>query len=277
MHYAILLFLCLKIVSSLIHLQIEKEREPTKLLLGLNNSCDKPRSTIKNLKRERESSNLFVGYALKADIRHYFDNINHCILLRKIREKITDEKVIWLIELILKNHITKIAGKGMPLGNLTSQFFANVYLNEFDHFVKEKLNTRYYIRYVDDFVILHKDKKILEKWKNKIDCFLKEKLRIEIHPEKTRIIELRRGITFLGFRIFQEYRLLKKSNTKRIWKRLEKFKKKYDKGEVTRAEVLQRLEGWLAYAKFANTYRFRKRVMANFNELFGQSWSFPTP
>ena len=79
---------------------------------------------------------------------------------------------------------------------------------------------------------------------------------------------MRRGITLLGFRIFSKYRLLKKSNARRIWKRLKKFKKKYDAGEINREEIVRSLEGWLAYAEFANTYKFRKRVVARFNELF---------
>ncbi len=156
----------------------------------------------------------------------------------------------------------------MSIGNLTSQFFANVYLNELDQFVKHKLKARCYIRYVDDFVILHRDKNILQKWKNELNIFLKEKLMLELHPEKSRLISIKRGVTFLGFRIFPKYRLLKKSNSGRIWKRLEKFKQKYEKGEINRSEVLQSLEGWLAYAKFADTYKFRKRVIAKFNGLF---------
>jgi hypothetical protein len=156
----------------------------------------------------------------------------------------------------------------MPLGNLTSQFFANFYLNELDYFVKHELKAECYIRYVDDFVILHRDRKILEEWKHEIDRFLKENLKIDLHPEKSRIIPLKRGLTFLGFRIFAKYRLLKKSNARRIWKRLDRFKRRYDQKEMTRLEVVQSLEGWLAYAEFANSYKFRKRVVAKFNELF---------
>ena len=156
----------------------------------------------------------------------------------------------------------------MPIGNLTSQFFANVYLNEFDQFVKHNLKAKYYIRYVDDFVLLHRDRKILEKWKTKIDEFLKEHLKIKLHPEKSRIISLKRGITLLGFRIFSKYRLLKKSNTKRIWKRLNRFKQKYNEGKISKEEIMQSVEGWLAYAEFANTYKLRNNVVAKFNELF---------
>jgi hypothetical protein len=210
-----------------------------------------------------------VGYALKADIKHYFDSINHEILLTMIRKKIKDEKIMWLIETILENHKTEVPGKGMPLGNLTSQFFANLYLDEFDHFVKEQLRARYHIRYVDDFVILHINKETLSAWKDRINDYLKNKLCIELHPEKSRIIALKSGVTLLGFRVFSKHRLLKKSNTRRIWKRLQRFKEKFERSELGREEVVQSLEGWLAYAEFANTYDLRKSVVARFNELFG--------
>lgn len=157
----------------------------------------------------------------------------------------------------------------MPLGNLTSQFFANIYLDELDQFVKHTLKTKYYIRYVDDFVILHRDRRQLERWKEEIAAFLHERLELELHPEKSRINPLRKGITLLGFRVFYHYKLLKKSNSRRIWKRLEKFKKMYDKGEISRKDVVQSLEGWLAYAGFADSYNLRRNVVARFNELFG--------
>src|SRR3989344_8491222 len=96
------------------------------------------------------NNNQVKGYCLKADIKHYFEEVNHEILLNIIKRKIKDNRIIWLIHKILNNFNTKINGKGMPLGNLTSQFFANVYLNELDYFVKYKLKAKYYIRYVDD-------------------------------------------------------------------------------------------------------------------------------
>ena len=154
----------------------------------------------------------------------------------------------------------------MPLGNLTSQFFANVYLHELDKFVKHKLKAKYYIRYVDDFIILHRDKEALNDLMEKIDGFLKSKLKVELHPEKSRVIPLNGGVTMLGVRVFNHYRLLKKSNVRRIWKRLEKFKLKYKRNEITIEETRRSLEGWIAYAKFANTYNLRERVLAHFNE-----------
>ena len=196
--------------------------------------------------------------------------MDHEILLRMIERKIKDTDVIWLIKVILKNHRVEVPGKGMPLGNLTSQFFANVYLDELDHFVKHALKVKYYIRYVDDFVILHKDRKILEKWREEIDRFLRCSLKVELHPEKTRIEPLSGGLTMLGFRVFYHHRLLKRSNARRIWMRLERHREKCDSGEINPYEARASMAGWLAYAHFANTYGLRKRVTLRFDHLFHQ-------
>jgi len=117
------------------------------------------------------NDNQVKGYCFKADIKHYFDEVDHEVLIRIIQRKIKDEQVIWLIKQILVNGFIE---KGMPLGNLTSQFFANVYLNELDYFVKHNLKAKYYVRYVDDFVILRNSKGQLKIWKEEIDKFLKE-------------------------------------------------------------------------------------------------------
>lgn len=207
------------------------------------------------------------GYALKADIRHYFDTIDHETLLRLIEHKIKDRDTLWLIRIILNNHKTEVAGKGMPIGNLTSQFFANVYLNELDHFVKHTLKAKYYLRYVDDFVILHRDKKTLEAWKDVIDQFLRYSLKVELHADKTRIVALEEGVTLLGFRVFHYYRLLKKSNARRIIKRLEKFRRLCNSGKMRKEEAMTSFEGWFAYAEFANTYNLRNRLTHEFSDL----------
>jgi len=144
----------------------------------------------------------------------------------------------------------------MPLGNLTSQFFANVYLNELDYFVKHKLRARYYIRYVDDFVILHKSKKQLEIWKEQIDKFLLQKLKLELHPDKSKVGSLSRGVDFVGFRNFYYHTLLRKRNLRKIIYKI----KKYKEGEISKEKVLESFQGWNAYAKWANTLKLRRRV-----------------
>ena len=145
----------------------------------------------------------------------------------------------------------------MPLGNLTSQFFANVYLNELDYFIKHRLKVKFYIRYVDDFIILHNSKEQLVLWKSKIDKFLKIKLKIELHPEKSKIIPLSKGIDFVGFRNFWYYKLLRKRNIRKILFKIEQYKG----GETSKENILESFNGWSAYAKWANTYKVRRAVI----------------
>lgn len=201
-------------------------------------------------------NNYVLGYCLKADIKHYFQEVNHDILLRIIEKKIKDEKVLWLIEKILNNFNSNNEGKGMPLGNLTSQFFANVYLNKLDYFVKHELGAKYYIRYVDDFVILQESKEQLEIWKIKIDKFLKENLKIELHPEKSKVVALSKGVDFVGFRNFYYYRLLRKRNLRKIILRIEQYRN----GLLSYEKLLESYQGWQAYARWANSYKLRKKV-----------------
>jgi RNA-directed DNA polymerase len=216
-------------------------------------------------KRKVSKNNTKKCYILKADIKHYFEEIDHEILIEIIRRKIKDEDVIWLIRKILSvNRKTK----GMPLGNLTSQFFANLYLNELDSFVKHKLKAKYYIRYVDDFVILHESKEQLEKLKLEIDKFLREKLKIELHPSKSHVLELSGGINFLGFRVFYYHKLIRKSNLKNFDRKFNNLRFLFDKEFISREKSLESLEGWLAYCSHANTHKYRRHLIRNFNKHF---------
>jgi len=140
---------------------------------------------------------------------------------------------------------------------LTSQFFANVYLHELDYFVKNKLRTKFYLRYVDDFIILHESRAQLEAWKAEIDEFLRKQLKIELHPDKSRIISLSKGVDFVGFRNFCNFRLLRKRNIKNMMRKAEMFKQ----GLISKEKFLESFQGWNAYAKWANSYKLRTRVM----------------
>ena len=209
-----------------------------------------------NFKRKVTNNLKSEAFCLKADIKHYFQEVNHKILIGIIRKKIKDERVIRLIEKILENYYSN-DGKGMPLGNLTSQFFANVYLNELDYFVKHKLGAKYYIRYVDDFVILHESKEQLEIWKEQINEFLRQELKIMLHNEKSRVISLSRGVDFVGFRNFYHHRLLRKRNVRKILMKIKLFKE----GIITTEKLLESYQGWQAYAKWANSYRLMKQFL----------------
>ena len=203
------------------------------------------------------------AFCLKADIKQYFPNIDHSILLNILKRKIKDENVIWLIQQIInansesQREITFwLDKKGIPLGNYTSQFFANLYLNELDQFVKHKLKIKYYIRYVDDFVIFHKSKEQLEIWKDSIDKFLKERLKIELHPQKSRIIPLSKGVDFVGFRNFANFRLLRKRNIRKMNQKISLYKI----GKKSFSSLKDSYQGWQAYARWANTYKLREET-----------------
>lgn len=221
--------------------------------------------TFKHKVSRNNTRNCFV---LKADIKHYFETVNHNILLEIISRKIDDENVLWLITCILSNHSTIQKGVGMPLGNLTSQFFANVYLNELDQFVKHKLRAKHYIRYVDDFVILHTSSNTLKEYKQKINSFLQHKLKLELHPDKSKILQLRNGINFLGVRIFPHHKLIRKKNINKFQRKLEQLKSAYKQDKIDREKVVEKFEGWLTYISQANTYKCRKNLTKKFNENF---------
>ncbi len=218
-----------------------------------------------SFKRKVSRNNKRFAFALKADIKRYFESVNQKILLEIIEKKIKDSNVIWLIKRILDNHGEN--GIGMPLGNLTSQFFANIYLNELDTFVKNDLKIKYYMRYVDDFVILHHNKEVLEDYKERIRELL-QSLNLGLHEGKSKIKALSEGVGFLGFRVFYYHKLLKKSNARRSMTRLIALKRLFNKGDINYDSAHARIEGWPTYAKIGNTYKLRNKIWDSFWQLF---------
>jgi len=218
-----------------------------------------------SLIRQPYNNNSIKGFVLKADIKHYFDSIDHKLLINIIKKKITDEDFIYLIKKVIGNFITENE-KGLPLGNYTSQFFANVYLNELDYYIKHVLKAKYYIRYVDDFVILHKNKKRLEYFKSCIENFL-PCLKIKLHPDKTKIYALRNGITFLGYRVFYHYTILRKRNIKYFDKKFNELIGLYICGEISKEQLENKLNGWFGYAKFGDTFNFRNIILKSVNNI----------
>lgn len=217
-------------------------------------------------------------YVLKCDIKKYFQSIDHDVLLDGIRKKIACRKTLSLIRKIidsantLRHKETALEyfkddnlftclqrAKGIPIGNLTSQFFANVYLNDFDHYLKEDLHCRYYIRYVDDFVICHKSKEHLHAIKKVIVDYL-DGYRLHIHEDKSQVIRASQGIDFLGFRVFPTHRLVRKSNVIRYKRKLRLMQKQYETEFIELGEARQRIMSWLGHVKWANSFRMRKII-----------------
>lgn len=159
-------------------------------------------------------------WILKCDIKKFFANINHNVLIKILKEYISDREIIWLVEEIIGSFNSGRSGVGLPLGNLTSQLFVNVYMNEFDQFIKHKLKAEYYVRYADDFVILSTDKIWLEDIVLSIKKFLLEELKLELHPDKVFIKTLASGVDFLGWVHFSDHKVLRTTTRRRMIKRL---------------------------------------------------------
>ncbi|MBI5742554.1 MAG: RNA-dependent DNA polymerase [Candidatus Niyogibacteria bacterium] len=198
-------------------------------------------------------------YCLKCDVSKYFDSIDQNVLLKLIEKKIQDAKVFNLIKMIIRSNNAE-AGKGIPIGNLTSQLFANIYLNELDRFVKRNLQIRYYLRYMDDFLILDFSKKKLRWTKDEIQKFLENKLCLKLHPKKATISPIDKGIDFLGYIVFENHKLLRKSTVKRFVKRIRKYMQMVEQNKMSEEKLNASVMSWVAYAKYARSWKLRKYI-----------------
>lgn len=173
-------------------------------------------------------------WVLKCDIRKFFASIDQQILMETLKQHSTDANILWLLQEVIQSFHTEksregalsksspcLVGKGLPLGNLTSQLLVNIYMNEFDQFVKHKLKVKYYIRYADDFVLLSRDKKYLTEIVRYIVLFLREQLQLELHPNKVSVTTFASGVDFLGWVHFPSHRVLRTASKKRMFRRLE--------------------------------------------------------
>ena len=157
-------------------------------------------------------------WVLKCDIRKFFASINHEILIGVLIASIPDKSVTWLLTRIINSFYSTKEGVGLQLGNLTSQLLVNVYMNEFDQFMKHSLRAKYYVRYADDFVILSENKAELERILDQITVFLRQKLRLELHPSKVSIITFASGVDFLGWVHFADHRTIRRATKRRMMK-----------------------------------------------------------
>jgi len=192
-------------------------------------------------------------YVLKCDVSKYFLSVNHEILKKTIREKISDYKLLQLLDGIIDSTNTE---KGIPIGNLTSQLFANIYLNKLDEYIKYELKIKYYIRYMDDFVILHESKQELHQIKGQISFFL-DSMKLTLHPKKANIFPISLGIDFLGYKIFSSYRLVRKSTVKRFLKKCKKKFKGYNSGTIEYDKLMESFNSWNAYMSHADSYALK--------------------
>jgi retron-type reverse transcriptase len=220
-------------------------------------ACRKNKGTHKAVDRFTKFCRL-NRYVLKCDISKYFDSVDHEILFELIARKIKDRKTLWLIKLIIAS-LNGQGGKGIPIGNLTSQFFANIYLNGMDHFIKEELKCEYYIRYVDDFVVLDGDKKKLHEIKAAIVDYV-VRLKLKLHPAKSTVFPVTQGTDFLGYKIYPTHRLVRKSNVKRFIRRMKKYYEALLRGKIISEKISMSVQSWAAHAAHADSYGLLKKL-----------------
>ncbi len=218
-------------------------------------SCRVNKGTHAALDRFRRFSfkvsknNTRTVWVLKCDIKKFFASIDHKILISIIKDSISDKDTIWILSEVINSFDLGI-GKGIPLGNLTSQLFANIYMDRFDKFVKHVLKVKYYIRYADDFVFMSYNKKIFEELLPKIKEFLWENLHLELHEEKTLLKTVASGIDFLGWVHFPDHKVLRTTTKRRMFRNI--VSGYYDQKTI---------QSYLGLISHGNTYKLRKEIL----------------
>ena len=233
-------------------------------------SCRNGRGTHRGVEwlykmcRKVSKNYIHSCYVLKCDIRKFFNTVNHDVLLSILAKRIKDKALLKILENIIESYVSDESNlferKGIPLGNLTSQLFANVYMNEFDQFMKHELRLKYYARYTDDFVVVADSTEYLQSLLPAITTFLHERLKLELHPEKVSIRTLQSGIDFLGYIIRPHHRLVRTKTRRRMeWKLVEKVRA-YKAGEIKEEQLNASLQSFLGVLSHADAYETEQRL-----------------
>lgn len=218
------------------------------------------RAVLKTQKYMRIMKRKFNNYyILKCDIKKYFYSIDKDILINILKKYIKDSKLLDFTKILLTDEEVL----GIPIGNYTSQFFANIYLNELDQYIKHDLKIKYYLRYMDDFVILCDNVEMAKDMKEKIRCFVETKLHLKLN-QKTNYYPNSMGINFCGFRIYETHILLRNRSKKKIKKNIKIWNNQYHLKKLDILKVRAQFNSWIAHSKHANSYNLRKDV---FNKI----------
>lgn len=217
-------------------------------------------------------------YVLQCDVRQFFPSIDLTLLSAEFARLIKDDGVLWLCDKILQSGIGVLQDeyemvyfpgddllaanrpRGLPIGNLTSQFWANVYLNNFDHFVKRELKCPAYLRYVDDFLIFGDDRRALLDWRQAIIDRMAA-LRLTLHEERAQVFPTETGIPFLGFRVYPEHRRVKRRKVVHFRRKLRRQLEEYSTGGVSLSKLNASLQGWVNHVRYGDTWGLRRAVL----------------
>lgn len=218
-------------------------------------SCRNKKGTHKALERFKGFSykagknNTRTCWVLQCDIKKFFASVDHEFLLQILRGSINDRELVWLLDEIIGSFCLVESNIGLPLGNLTSQILVNIYMDEFDRFMKHKLKVKRYLRYADDFVILSENRDNLENLIPQIGNFLRNRLKLSLHPNKVTIKTLASGIDFLGWVNFPDHRILRTKTRRRMFGRL-----KINKSKET-------VNSYLGLISHGNTTKLKSDIM----------------
>lgn len=222
-------------------------------------SCRKDKGTHKSVKRleklARIVSKNYTGecWSLKCDVKKFFASVDHGILKSLIARKVKDKDINWLINNVIDSFSSdKGTGSGIPLGNLTSQIFSNIYLNELDQFIKHKLKMKQYLRYADDFLIITRTTIQYKDYLNVVDKFLRDNLNLELHPKKISERKLTWGIDFCGYIVLPHYILPRTKTKRRILKK------------VKQGSDYQALQSYLGYMSHSSSFRLSEKMKNNY-------------
>ncbi|MFH0912056.1 MAG: reverse transcriptase/maturase family protein [Patescibacteria group bacterium] len=194
-------------------------------------------------------------FALKSDIRKFFDSIDHKILMDLLKERINDEQLLDLLQNII-NSFEHSPSRGIPLGNLTSQLFANVYLDPLDKFAKHYLKAKHYLRYADDFMFLSSDRNELIGYLLEVNQFIKTQLKLNIHPNKIHLRKFNWGIDYVGYVALPHYSIPRRKTAQRIFKKIRQLLKKGELDKLAKA-----IPSYLGYLGHANAYKLQNDLL----------------
>lgn len=214
----------------------------------------------------RQASKNYTGviYGLQCDIWHFFDSIDHVVLKELIGKIITDRDTLWLINKIIDSFVVQ-SERGLPLGNVTSQLFANIYLNEFDQFVKRKLKIKYYLRYTDDFIIISADKCYLDNLIVEFAVFLYHRLSLSLHQRKTTIRKFSQGFDCLGYVALPYYWVLRTKTKRRIFKKINKQYTLFNEGIIDTVSFNQSLQSYLGILSHCRAQNIKQNINKSIN------------
>jgi retron-type reverse transcriptase len=197
------------------------------------------------------------AFIVKIDIHKYFYSIDRDLLKRILRKKIRCVKTLNLLDQILDSSPDE---KGLPLGNITSHLFANIYLNELDRYCKRKMGLKYYVRYMDDIVIIVKDREEARCTLYAIKRFVENELKLKLNNKKSKIFPIDQGVNMVGFKIQRTHKLLRNDCKKKIKRKVKKLPALLNSEQLTDKKVEQMLNSWLGHARHGSSYNFIQKI-----------------